>query len=399
MKSVQRILARGQDMVKTVQGVTILINALSADRGGARSLLNMLAEESLTEDFRLLVLTPKQTLETSPGEHMVVVEKLPDHPLKRWLAEWSAIRGMARDPSVRGVLHLGNFISGGGALKHGVYQRNSLLLCREFQVNLLRRGLVKFFSYIQAQRMLALHSVRRADLVITPSEAFRQKVIEAVGEKHSEKIFAVPYGIHHEIFTNPLPLNARARKALEETEGMIRLLHVGYYSYYKNFTTLIRAIPYIVREIGERVRVVMTAEIGQNVVQHIYDSTGDWKLMKELKVEKYFVTTGPLPYRMLPHLYRHADVLVWPSITESFGFPLLEAAFFGLPVAASDIPVHREVRPDGFFFPTYEPQALAKAVLHALSKGRTSETEARKKVPHIREHFKGVIDLIARYLV
>lgn len=42
-------------------------------------------------------------------------------------------------------------------------------------------------------------------------------------------------------------------------------------------------------------------------------------------------------------LYALADALVFPSRSEGFGLPLLEAALHGVPVFCSDIPAHREV--------------------------------------------------------
>ena len=48
----------------------------------------------------------------------------------------------------------------------------------------------------------------------------------------------------------------------------------------------------------------------------------------------------------LHHCYTHARALVYPSMIEGFGLPLVEAGRYGLPVIASDLPVFHEIGGD-----------------------------------------------------
>ena len=45
----------------------------------------------------------------------------------------------------------------------------------------------------------------------------------------------------------------------------------------------------------------------------------------------------------LAYCYKNSKALLFPSYTEGFGLPIIEASYYGLPVLASDIPIHREV--------------------------------------------------------
>jgi len=61
--------------------------------------------------------------------------------------------------------------------------------------------------------------------------------------------------------------------------------------------------------------------------------------------------------------YDHAKALVFPSIVEGFGLPILESLNRGLPVLASDTPVHREVGGDHVgYFSLNDKSSLLEAI-------------------------------------
>jgi O-antigen biosynthesis alpha-1,2-rhamnosyltransferase len=78
----------------------------------------------------------------------------------------------------------------------------------------------------------------------------------------------------------------------------------------------------------------------------------------------------------LDYCYRSARALITPSFVEGFGLPLTEGLRYGLPVLASNIPVHREVGGEfcAYFDPTL-PATLKKLVM-AIEKG--------EKLPGVR---------------
>jgi len=73
----------------------------------------------------------------------------------------------------------------------------------------------------------------------------------------------------------------------------------------------------------------------------------------------------------LEYAYANAAALVFPSMAEGFGLPLVEAMQRGLPVIASDIPVFRETGGD---FVAYcdigDPESLARMVLELERTGQ-----------------------------
>ncbi len=73
----------------------------------------------------------------------------------------------------------------------------------------------------------------------------------------------------------------------------------------------------------------------------------------------------------LAHAYGHARALVFPSLAEGFGLPIVEAIASGTRVFASDIPVHREIGGDAcVFFDPRDPAALAARIVDFATTGR-----------------------------
>jgi glycosyltransferase involved in cell wall biosynthesis len=64
---------------------------------------------------------------------------------------------------------------------------------------------------------------------------------------------------------------------------------------------------------------------------------------KELQLEDRFKAAGFVPKEDLKVLYKLAESYVFPSLSEGFGLPGLDALASGCPLLASDIPVFREV--------------------------------------------------------
>ena len=67
-------------------------------------------------------------------------------------------------------------------------------------------------------------------------------------------------------------------------------------------------------------------------------------------------------------MYAESDLFVTPSLSETFGHPLIEAMGTGTLIIASDTPVHREVcQESAAYFSGNSVTALVE-VIHALDK-------------------------------
>lgn len=89
------------------------------------------------------------------------------------------------------------------------------------------------------------------------------------------------------------------------------------------------------------------------------------------------VSLGAVSEGELEWLYAHATMLVFPTLYEGFGLPVLEAASHGVPVLCSDIPVLRDSG-EGFarFVPAEDAGAWAAAVRELAGDAPTRERMA-----------------------
>ena len=72
----------------------------------------------------------------------------------------------------------------------------------------------------------------------------------------------------------------------------------------------------------------------------------------------------------LTYCYRHSRMLVFPSIVEGFGLPIVESLANGLPVLVSDTPIHREIGAERIgYFDLARPQDLAEQVAAIETQG------------------------------
>jgi alpha-1,3-rhamnosyl/mannosyltransferase len=90
-------------------------------------------------------------------------------------------------------------------------------------------------------------------------------------------------------------------------------------------------------------------------------------LVEELGVEQRVRFVGYVPDADLEGLWELASCAAFPTLGEGFGLPVIEALAHGVGVAASDLPVLREVGGGlAHFFDPHDPAAAAAAITAAM---------------------------------
>ncbi len=239
--------------------------------------------------------------------------------------------------------------------------RNSLFFSQLYAQTFSMRQSWRYRLNLLARRWLVLLSVMSSDVVMTASQSLLddvQRFINLTGKKTVLNPFGVPL---HRFLTHTC---AASQQAQEDSCRPFRLLHVSEYCDYKNLTILLKAVRTLSEQGFADFSLVTTADPRQYPDDELVTREEDQSLAVHPQVAPFVRFTGPVPYVDVPRLYADSDLFVFPSITESFGHPLVEAMATGLPVLASDIPLCREICGEAaLYFNPFDAQDLAEKIV------------------------------------
>ncbi len=345
--------------------IHLFVNALAATAGGGLTYVrNVIPQIAARNDAMATVLLDtglRREFQTPSNIEFLEWEGTSQPVLRFWL-EQRMVRRLAFRSGAGVLLSAGNFAIWNSPLPQLLLSRNSLYTSGDFDRDLRSRGETRLWLDTRLKAEFAKWSILAADRVVAPSQSFAEELQRWTGAP----IAAVHHGFDRETFLHDhSPLPDAVRQKLECAGGALRLLFVSHYNYYRNFETLIRALPTIRRELAPRpVRLFLTCKLTPGANPGAYRPERAAALVRQLNLSEEVVELGSVPYSLLHHVYRSADAYVTPAYAESFAHPLVEAMSSGLPLVASDLPVHREICGDaGVFFERFSPEDLAQRVL------------------------------------
>jgi glycosyltransferase involved in cell wall biosynthesis len=338
-------------------GVKILVNAASVKEGGPLVVLDQLLQRMplIRDDIELAIAAhPSVRLrwhEQSDITH-VDVGHIDAHPFG--VLHWyqvglpAAVRRMKPDlvfsitnylplrrlpvPTVLLVQHAGHFSRQFDELTHRHLRRLDRVAAWTMKTRWVER------------------SVRAASEVTVQTAALADAVAARTGRPRA-RIHTIPHGAGAMLAAPPVRRNPTGRP--------VRIGYITKWGVQKNFEVLFAAAA---RLIGERrdIRIVLT------LAAHLPENMHIVRRAEAAGLGGVLENVGEIDAAGISALYDSLDIFVFPSLVESFGFPLVEAMAKGLPVAAADTPSNREIAADaGLFFPPADAQALA-GILGAL---------------------------------
>jgi len=216
-----------------------------------------------------------------------------------------------------------------------------------------------------ATRVVVPQSVRRARAIICPSTATRQAVVRHF-EVDPQRCRVIPHGVETE-FSLPVSSVVRAELTARYALPDRYLLQVGTVQPRKNYATSLRALARIPAE--QRIPLLVVGGFGWK-----YDDVVD--AVRELGLDPWVRFVGYAGIGELPGLYQMAQAVLFPSLDEGFGLPVLEAFAAGTPVVASNAGAIPEVAGDAALLGAPgDDETLARNLLRLLTDGALRERQ------------------------
>ncbi len=187
-------------------------------------------------------------------------------------------------------------------------------------------------------------AVRFASKIIAVSEQTK-KDITTKFNLPEEKVVVIPNALPDSPSSVPIPYILGGY-----------ILVVGRVEARKNPITAIKAFA-LIAPTYPKLRLVFAGNFG-------FQAEQAKDLVQKLGLSERIQFLGFTDKKVLANLYAHARIILFPSLYEGFGLPILEAFYYGIPVVASNTPALSEVAEDAALL---VPPTDTVAMSHALS--------------------------------
>ena len=196
-------------------------------------------------------------------------------------------------------------------------------------------------------------SARRAHFIISVSQSEKRGIIKYLNVS-KDKIKVIYHG------NEQLLLKATSTE-IEHKDHVPYILWVGKIYAHKNLVRLLRAYSKLIEAKHIKHRLVVCGMKAWGYPSFV-------KTIEELGLEDKVIFKGYVPHDALKSIYAKASLFVFPSLTESFGLPILEAMSCRVPVITSNCGGMAEIADEAaLLVDPYNVEEIAEAMYRILT--------------------------------
>jgi glycosyltransferase involved in cell wall biosynthesis len=214
------------------------------------------------------------------------------------------------------------------------------------------------------ERLLMKRSIQRADAIIADTYSTAGD-LQSEFEVESRKVFPVHLG------KPELPRRKDAEKAFNDELPSKFFLFVGTLDPRKNFNRIMKAFT-LLNPVASDVHLLIVGGAG-------WKNKGFLEVLSEHPLRSYVSIKGYVPADFLTACYEKAVCLVFPSLYEGFGLPILEAMSCGTPVITSNVSAMKEVAGDAALLVNPQDTKALKAAMKRLLEDKRLRKRLREK--------------------
>ncbi len=253
---------------------------------------------------------------------------------------------------------------------------------RKIPVILTPHGSLLGYDYLYNSSVSKLpYQIHDALSLKLPTKISKYVIATSQAEFRDCRKFGIP---ENKIKLIPLSFSPPKYLKIKEKQTIkMRLLFVGRIVPLKNLDVLLKAIKIIKKNIPDIEFIIVGDEISGRLHGDVGCKQKLLTLVETLEIKENVKFVGWKTDKELFDIYQNSDLFLFASTYENFGRPLLEAAYFGLPLVSVDVGVARDLIGDnqgGILIPKLDAEKFAKEIIKLLK----NDLKYNKSSKHVK---------------
>lgn len=211
--------------------------------------------------------------------------------------------------------------------------------------------------------------MRRSAHIITPTAAMRDMIRHHHPDLPPTQFTVLPHAFNPAALAGEWP-DALETRFAQLPENAVKLLYVGHILPYKDLLFMLDVVAAAAKQMERPLYWFLT--IAREDWPDGYDAFV--AKVRQLQLEEQVIFLGKVPGPVVGSLYKACDLLLFTSLCESFGWPLLEAISLSRPILAVDVPLNRELAGAGACYYAYGDHTGTVTQLCNLLQDRQAQT-------------------------